>query len=320
MRLFFQNIILWIYVKFRTIMIYFSIALRNTEIDILKADPNDLKETDKKETRKLHNNQTLEKFYQGQTDNKYIQDYYELLEKSDKFMRNVTPHKMATTADKHKMNYGQNKDQWGRRYEHFGFFDEKSKHAGKTLGEVLALEIEERRTKDDDYELLYVFNNHPIEVGLADIMNVVEKAENSNVELDAKAVNSEEDIYIEKEEYHVMDINNKSKSFKFPITIQRDNENVINKIEQLTEFIHVKKIGFEYRQLEFFIPLKFKTDELNESSIIFKEISNIKSIYIRNKYGKLIGFGIIDFKKRIKHNDAYDVLKFDAIEMETVGI
>ena len=320
MRLFFQNIILWIYVKFRTIMIYFSIALRNTEIDILKADPNDLKETDKKETRKLHNNQTLEKFYQGQTDNKYIQDYYELLEKSDKFMRNVTPHKMATTADKHKMNYGQNKDQWGRRYEHFGFFDEKSKHAGKTLGEVLALEIEERRTKDDDYELLYVFNNHPIEVGLADIMNVVEKAENSNVELDAKAVNSEEDIYIEKEEYHVMDINNKSKSFKFPITVQRDNENVINKIEQLTEFIHVKKIGFEYRQLEFFIPLKFKTDELNESSIIFKEISNIKSIYIRNKYGKLIGFGIIDFKKRIKHNDAYDVLKFDAIEMETVGI
>lgn len=320
MKLFFQSIILWVYVKFHTIMVYFSIALRNTEIDILKADPNDLKETDKKETRKLHYNPILEKFYQGQTDEKYVKDYYDLLLKSDKFMRNATPHKMATTADKHKMNFGQEKDQWGRRYEHFGFFDEKSKHAGKTLGEVLASEIEERRTKDDDYELLYVFNNHPIEVGLADIMNVVEKVENTDVELDAKAVNSEEDIYIEKEEYRVMDINNKSKSFKFPINVQRDNENAINKIEQLTEFLHVKKIGFEYRQLEFFIPLKFKTEDFDINSNIFKELIDIKSIYIRNKYGELMGFGIIDFKKRIKHNDAYDVLKFDAIEMETVGI
>jgi hypothetical protein len=297
-------------------MVYFSIALRNTEVDILKADPNDLKETDKKETRKLHHNPVLEKFYAGQTDEKYTKDYYEVLKKADAFMKKASPRKIATTADKYHMSYGQDKDAWGRRYEHFGFFDDKHKHAGKTLGEVLAIETEARRTKDDDYELVYIFNNHPIEVGLADIMSVVEKSGNKIIEPAESCLDED----VESDEYQVMDIANKSKSFKFPIKVQRDNNDVVNKIEQLSEFLHVKKIGFEYRQLEFFIPLKFKTDELDENSEIFKEIINIKSIFVRNDYGELMGFGIIEFKKRIKHNDAYDVLKFQGIEMETVSV
>ena len=60
---------------------------------------------------------------------------------------------MAIAADKYGTSYGM-KDRWGRRYEHYGFFDDKHKHVGKTLAEVLAMEFEERRTKDDDYELL----------------------------------------------------------------------------------------------------------------------------------------------------------------------
>lgn len=308
-------------------MVYLSIALRNSEIDILKADPNDLKETDKKETRKLHHNPILEKFYAGQSDEKYTKDYYEVLKKIDGFIKKSTPRKMATTADKHGVaTYGK-KDKWGRRYEHFGFFDEKSKHSGKTLAEVLAIETEERRTKDDEYELLYIFNNHPIEVGLADIMNVVEKSGNKVEESigdtfkdsNGNLVSCNYDI-VESDEYQVMDIANKSKLFKFPIKVQRDNEYVVNKIEQLTEFLHIKKIGFEYRQLEFFIPLKFKTDKLDENSEIFKEITNIKSIFVRNDYGELMGFGIIEFKKRIKYNDTYDVLLFQGIEMETMSI
>lgn len=314
-----NNFILWIYFKLHSIFINIGVILYQSEKNTFNNNI-DISDNIKQEQRIHHKNDFIEMMISGIKNDIIVQKYYELLKKSDKFMKNVTPHKMATTADKHKINFGREKDPWGKRYEHFGFFDEKSKHAGKTLGEVLALEIEERRTKDDDYELLYVFNNHPIEVGLADIINVVEKVECNDLELDAKAVNSEEDVYIEKEEYRVMDINNKSKLFKFPINVQRDNENVINKIEQLTEFLHVKKIGFEYRQLEFFIPLKFKTEDFDINSNIFKELIDIKSIYIRNKYGELMGFGIIDFKKRIKHNDAYDVLKFDAIEMETVGI
>lgn len=283
-------------------MINISIALYNTEQDILKADPNDLNERDKKETRKLHRNQVLEKFYAGQTDEKYVKDYYELLDKADKFIRTATPHKIAVAADKYHMNYGQ-KDQYGKRYEHYGFFDDNHKYAGKTMGEVLAIEMDERRTKDDEYELLYIFNNKPIEVGFAKVLDVVEETKKENAEF----------------EYEVQDVFKKSKQFEFPIKASRE-EDVANKIEQLTEFLHIKKIGFEYRVLEFFIPLKFKTEEIEENSEIFKEITKINSIFVKNEYGKLMGFGVTKFRKRIKYNDTHEVWKFDGIEMETVGL
>ena len=300
---FFKRIYFWFYIKIHSILIYVSIALYNTEIDILKADPNDLNEKDKKETRKLHHNPLLEKFYAGQTDEKYVKDYYELLKKADKFMRTATPHKMAVAADKYGTSYGM-KDQYGRRYEHYGFFDEKHKHAGKTVGEVLALEFEERRTKDDDYELLYMFNNKPIEVGLTNIMDVLEKPKEENADF----------------EYQVVDVFRKSKQFEFPIKVHRENDDVVNKIEQLTEFLHVKKLGFEYRVLEFFIPLKFKTSGITENSEIFNELVDMKEIYLRDNYGQLMGFGIIKFRKRIIHNDTHEVWKFEGIEMENMGL
>jgi uncharacterized protein (UPF0335 family) len=190
------------------------------------------------------------------------------------------------------------------RYEHFGFYDDKHKHAGKTIGEVLVQEFEERRIKDDEYELLDIYNNRPIEVGLAKIMDVVEKTEKENADF----------------EYEVMDIVNKSKQFEFPIKVIRENPNAVNKIEQLTEFLHVKKIGFEYRQLEFLIPLKFKTTEYGEDTELFKELINIKEIYHHDKYGVITGFGIIKFIKRINYNNTHDVLKFEAIEMQNMGI
>jgi hypothetical protein len=281
-------------------MIAISIALFNTEQEILKADPNDLDERAKKNQRMRHRNQLLEKFYAGQTDEKYVKDYYEVLKKADKFIRTATPHQMAIAADKYGTSYGM-KDRWGRRYEHYGFFDDKHKHAGKTLAEVLALEFEERRTKDDDYELLYIFNNKPIEVGLVKVMDVVEKKQGS------------------LDEYEVVDMEKKSKSFQFPIKIRREKEDTVNKIEELTEFLHIKKIGFEYRQLEFFIPLKFKTTEFDEESDIFKEIIDIQQVYLNDEYGQLMGFTINKYFKRINYNDTHEVLKFEGIEMEMVG-
>jgi hypothetical protein len=208
---------------------------------------------------------------------------------------------MALAADRHGSSYAQ-KDQYGRRYEHFGFYDEKHKNAGKTIGEVLVQEFEERRLKDDDYELLHIFNNKPIEVGLEKIMNVVKKSDKENADF----------------EFEVMDMSEKSKTFEFPIKIVRENENSLNKIEQLTEFMHVKKIGFDYRQLEFLIPLKYKTNSFDENTNIFKELTNIKEVYLRDDYGELIGYGVIKFLKRIKHNDTHDVLKFEAIEMQNM--
>ena len=303
MRRFFEKIILWTYIKIHSMMINISIALYNTEEEILKADPNDLQERDKKETRKLHRNQLLEKFYQGQRDEKYVQDYYELLKKADKFIKTSTSHQRLVAIDRHMRHLNDEekrneKDPYGRRYNYAGFFDENHKHAGKTLGEVIELEFEERRTKDDDYELLRIFNNKPIEAGIAKFYDAIEKSKTENTEFEVTVM----------------------KSFDFPLKAQRDDENVINKIEQLTEFLHVKKIGFEYRQLEFFIPLKFGTENIEENSIIFKEITNIKSIFVKDEYGELIGFGIIKFIKRIKHNNTHEVWKFEGIEMQNMSL
>ena len=295
-----NNILLWIYLKFRSIIMMISLSLYQTEIEILKADPNDLNERNNHTQRMRSRNQLLEKFYAGQTDEKYVQDYYEVLKKADKFIRTATPHQMAIAADKHGTNYGM-KDRYGRRYEHYGFFDDKHKHTGKTLGEVLVLEFEERRTKDDDLEIMYIFNNKPIEVGLSQVMDVVEKKENS------------------LDEYEVVDMEKKSKQFQFPIKIIREKKDTINKIEELSEFLHIKKIGFEYRQLEFFIPLKFRTSEHDEDSDIFKQIIDIQQAFICDEYGELIGFSINKYIKRIKYNDTHDVLKFDGIEMQTMG-
>jgi hypothetical protein len=266
-----------------------------------QADPNNLQEGDKRIQRMLHRNQTLEKFYAGKTDEKYVREYYEILKKADKFIRMATPYQMALAADKHGSSYAQ-KDPRGKRYEHFGFYDEKHRHAGKTIGEVLIQEYEERRLKDDDYELLGIYNNEPVEVGLAKVMNVVKKIDENDLD----------------SQYEVKDMTEKSKTFEFPIKIIRENENAVNKIEQLTEFLHIKKIGFDYRQLEFLIPLKFRTNDCADDSDIFKELINIKEVFLRNDYGELTGYGIIKFIKRIKLNDTHDVLKFEAIEMQNM--
>ena len=299
MRKFFRNIVLWIYLTLHRVILAISIALFNTEQEILKADPNDLDERNNHTQRMRHRNQLLEKFYAGQTDEKYVQEYYEVLKKADKFIRTATPHQMAVAADKHGTSYGM-KDRWGRRYEHYGFFDDKHKHAGKTMAEVLQMEFEERRTKDDDLEIMYIFNNHPIEVGFANVFDSIgEKT-------------------VGEEVVDVVDMNKASNQVTFPISAVRENK-AINKIEELTEFLHIKKIGFEYRQLEFFIPLHFKTSELSDDDDVFKEIIDIQQVFIRDEYGELIGFGINEYFKRIKYNDTHEVLKFNGIEMQTVG-
>ncbi len=284
-------------------MVAISIALYNTEIEILKADPNNLQERDKRVQRKLHRNPLLEKFYAGQSDEKYVQEYYEVLKKADKFIQTATPHHKAATMDKY-LRFDDAKDPYGKRYSNTAFFDEKHKHAGKTLGEVLELEMKERATNDDDYELLYIFNNQPIEIGLKNIMDVVEKTKKQDAE----------------HEYEVVDMLRKSKSLEFPIKIEHNNNDITNKIEQLTEFLHVKKIGFEHRQLEFFIPIKFKTSDVTDQSEIFNELIDIKEVFIRDKYGKLIAFGVTKFIKRIIYNDTHEVWKFHGIEMKQMGI
>lgn len=305
MKRFFQKLILWIYIKLHTILIHVSIALFRTEHEILKADPFDLDEGDKHVQRHRHHNPVLEKFYAGQRDEKYVKDYYELLRKADKFKREADAKKYEIAAWKHTGGHYGKEDEGGKKYEHYGFFDPKHKHVGKTLKEVLEKEYEERRLKDDNYQLLHIFNNTPVEVGLS---KVFETATKKPATVDGNDI----------DEYEMLDIFNKSKQFEFPIKVNRDNE-VVNKIEQLTEYLHVKKIGFEHRILEFFVPLKFKTNTFDDESQIIKEIIDIKQVYINDEYGERKGFTIQAFEKRIKHNDTHEVFKFHAIEIEEIG-
>jgi len=294
MKKFLFKIILWTYIKVHTLFINLGFAMQDEAAFSFDVDEK------KKFNKRMIRSQLLQKFEQGQRDEKYVQDYYELLKKADKFMLNATAHQKAVAADRWGMNVGI-KDKYGRRYDHVGFFDDKHKHAGKTMKEVLEAELLERRTNDDDYELLAIINNEPIETGLSKIQEVVD------------------------DELHVNDMLNKSKTLEFPIKITREERNadgtpitVINKIEQLAEAMHIKKIGFEHRQLEFFIPLKYKTTGITEGTEIFSELILMKSIYVSDDYGELVGFRVDSFEKRINYDDTHEVWIFHGIEMETI--
>jgi hypothetical protein len=95
-------------------------------------------------------------------------------------MRTATPHKIAATVDSLHMNYG-HEDEVGRTFEHYGFFDKKHRHSGKTMNEVLVSEFKDRRTTDDDLEILHIFNNTPIEVGISGIYDVIGSTDSVNI-------------------------------------------------------------------------------------------------------------------------------------------
>lgn len=327
----FKKILFWLYLKLHSIITRISIALYVTEVEILKADANDLQEKDKKIQRMVSRNKLLEKFHAGQTDEKYVKDYYEVLKKADNFVKTATPHKMAVAADKQGSNFGL-ADIYGRKHEHLGWFDDKHKHTGKTLAEVIEFEMEERRSKDDNFKLLYIFNNNPVEVGLSKIFNVVQEIqpepEVQNIENDVILevqeieVDSDDDPFNTKEmniKYEVKDIQQKSKTFEFPIRVQRENEDVLNKIEQLADSLHVKEFGLDNVLLEFFIPLKYKTEKIEDNSEIYEELTKINSIFVKNNYGEWFSFGVNSFQKRFIHNNTHEVWKFEGFIMKNLG-
>lgn len=281
-------------------MLYIGIALFNTENEILKADPNNLGESNKKIQRMRHRNEVLEKFYVGKTDEKFVQDYYEILKKADVFIRNATPFKVAVTADKYGMNLGK-ADKYGRLHDHFGFYDTKSKNEGKTINVVLQEEMDNRGTTDDDYQLLHIFNNKPIDSGLMGVPTDVYK-----------------DIDSRDFKFSIDDLIEQSKKVEFPMQVYRQDNEILNKIEKITDYLHVKKIGFDFVLLEFFVPLKFKTNSIEEDSKIFKELIDFDQVFFKDKYGELIGFKVNNFVKRIEYNKTHDVFKFNGNTMEII--
>ena len=340
-----NRIFLWIFVFIHTWILRISIALRNTEEAILKADPNDLNEKNKHNIRMRHRNRIAEKMLQGQKDEKFVQDYYEILKKADKFLREATPQQIEMAADKWGLNYGKSneemknvsrvakrvqrdedgniiktekktetpkkvrKDQFGRRYEHYGFFDPKNKNYGKTLAQVLREEVGQRITKDDLYPVEFMFSNKPITEGLAKNSEIVETKTNKSL-TGFEAVTELE----------------KAVKRRFPLRVIREKKDVVNKIERLSEYLHIKKITSELRLLEFFIPSKYKSFEVSENNNIFVELTSINQVWISDEYGTMYGYSIKNYDKRTHvYSDKnpeellYDVIKFKAEIIEKIN-
>ena len=292
----------WLNRKFHSIMISISLALMNTENDILKANYADLDETKKLEYTKLHRIAFLNKMNQGQKDEFYKQHFYEILRLSDKFMRTATPERIAQVGDRYSMNYGQ-KDEYGRRHEHYGFYDDQHKHAGKTIAEATIDEIEERRLKDDNYKIIYIISNKPIEDGLSKLDEFKELEDGTIIALTPK------EKFLQKKQ-------------NLPLKVIRSDDTISNKIEYLTDVLHVKKIGMDYRMLEFFISKTFKLGEQDINGNVFKQLLNIDMVWTTLKYGELLGFKIDKYEKLIigDVNDYYDIIKFTATEIENKDV
>lgn len=302
-KLILRNFLFGIYMRFSSLMIRISMAMYNTENEFLSTLGENLK--NKLTIRKEHINPVLQKMLQGERDEQYVKDYYEILKKADKFLRHATEEKIEMAVNKYGLTYGK-KDKWGRRYEHYGFYDYKHRNHGMTLDEAMKKEVNERVTTDDDYQILYMFDNKPIDDGLTRLDHL-KKDENGNFILDDKgnpiAMNELE----------------KSNVKRFPLKVTRKNDNVVNKIEQITSFLHVKMIGEDYRQLEFFIDKKFKLfDHLNDD-LIFHELIDIDSVWINDEYGEKYGFNVQNYEKYFDYDQIFDVLKFKAIIIKNLN-
>lgn len=275
------------YIKgfFYSIFIKIGIAFSNVAEEF-KTDSFELDPNKKIVIRKKNQNQLLNKFQVGETDEKYTKDYYEVLKKADKFLKHVTSEQIQMAADRNGMSYGK-KDRWGRRFEHYGFYDPKSKHYGKTIAEAIIDQVEERKTKDDDYPIVYMINNSKPLDGFTTMKDVVEKDNSYELKNELERV-------IEK---------------RFKINIIRDRQS-INKIEQLTEFLHIKQISSVHRQYEFFINKKYGLHKFDENSDVFKEIIDIQQIWFKDEWGQTHFFTVDRFTKRLYFDDKFEVLKF----------
>lgn len=283
-------VIKWFKGFFASAFLSLMFALKNVD-DELRADPIDLFKVEMRQQIKI----SFEKF-----DEQYRQQFYEILKKADKFLRSANPAKIQRTAGKYGLNYGM-KDQSGRRFEHYGFFDDAHRFAGKSIKEVRQLEVDERKIEDDDYPVIVMYQN---------------KKEFS--------FNESAGIIISNDKgkgFYAPEIHELARMKKYPLTIVRDGE-VINRIEQLTEYLHVKQISSQHKILEFFIPMKFGLSKISEEDKIFKELIDIKQVWFKDEYGDRNSYAVTKYYKRGEYDkhtpkgeinpNGFDIIKFKA--------
>ena len=304
-----------------------SAGMVRVEEDILK--PKDLTITNEKNKHQIKapiRNKTLAKMDKGVKDEKFAEDFYEILKKGDEFLEKADPEKIAQIALKNGMNMGLKldkeglpipfktdedgkvikdkqgipvqKDEFGRRYDNYGFFDPKHKHYGKTIREVTLAQVEERRLKDDDFPIEFMINNYRVVKSMTEEFGHIR---DRNVDGN-EALTPQE----------------RAAKEKFPIKIVRKNDDAVNKIEQLIEFLHIKRIDETHRIMEFFIPKKFKTNDYDIDSKLIKELIDIQQVWHVSKYGDRYGFAIDKLYKRID-TEKHDIIKFNANVIEKIN-
>lgn len=358
MKKFILNIAIW----FQTMLYRLGISMANAEQDLMK--PKDLVEDEKKKfnQRAEHKNPIAESLIRGERNSEFVNNFYETLKKADKFMQTATPEKIEMAANKWGTSLGK-KDKYGRRYEHFGFFDPKSRHYGKTMKEVMLEEnIERSAETEKEHELEFMFSNKPTVSHIYD--------ENQYEVIEEKKLQTDEDIKNEvysefkkldkNSENHTNDVLEKyneeilqeikkrkpreimtkttrlkkdaifEKHLKFPMIVTREMEDIDNKLEMLTEYVHIRKINEDkFRIVECFIPSKFKVYEHLEDHI-FGEITNIDLLSIKDEYGGKYWYKITKFRNyekygevKVKQKDGtdkmihtYDLIRFDAEKIQ----
>lgn len=271
-------------------------ALKRVDDD-LRADPLDLFKVE----QRMEIKSIYDKF-----DERYVEQFYEILKKADKFIRSANPSKVQKTAGKFGLNYGM-KDQHGRRFEHYGFFDEKHKYYGKSINEVRNLEIAEKQLVDED--------NYPVQVMYHN------KKEFSFNESAALIMDNDNGFF-------APEIHELARMKKYPLIVTR-KEKVANRIEQLTEYLHVKRITDEHFILEFFIPNKFKLEDVPEDSPIFKELIDVQMVLFKDEYGDPNWYGNLKYYKRGVYKkftekgnpnpNGYDIIKFKAFPVKNLA-
>lgn len=331
---FLKHIMFSIYLKFHSILMSLGVVMKNSEEDIFKANPNQLHERNKFNINVLHRLDFVQKMKDGVRDEKFVKEFYEVMRKADKFHLNATKLKKEIAIDEWGMSVGKDKfgqrlseygkDEWGRRYDHAGFFEDGHKNSGKTIAQVIEEELEDRRTKDDEFKIIQIINNEPQENSFSD--EIIEGGDSIDTDFDegfgaGGSVGGKMGI-------------ERGRAIKYPIRCESDREDRLNKIEQLTSYLHIKRFTEEISILEFFIPKKFKLQEFGEDSDIFNELIDIKYIWFTEKYGDLLGYNIDKYYKNIdieimvddeknkgeKIDVGYSVLKFYAKKMENVKI
>lgn len=159
--------------------------------------------------------------------------------------------------------------------------DFKSRYGDKDAKQVRKEQLKERVTSDDSYDIDHMVINKRT------LTNVFESAQGA------------------------------PRKYDFTLKVTRKYQ-AVNKIEELSEYMHVKHIGDNHKLLEFYIPKKFGITHMSNLDAL-NEIKSFDYVQFSDAYGKQFQYSIKKFYKTTENNH-YDVLKFNAVLIENINL